>query len=103
MINLSGFNADLFNGTFDEEGVFTPSGGSSRSIPVIFDNEYSVVQGVGDTGMGIPAPQSLCKASDAPNVAVGDRLAVAGTNYYVQEVQPDGTGLVLLILSKDPL
>lgn len=93
----------LENEDFIEVATYTRAGYPSVTIPVIFDNEYSVVQGVGDAGMGIPAPQSLCKASDAPNVAVGDRLAVAGTNYYVQEVQPDGTGLVLLILSKDPL
>jgi hypothetical protein len=83
--------------------TYIRQGYASAQIPVIFDNEFSVAQTVGETEMGIPAPQALCKASDVPNASVGDRLAVAGTNYYVQEVRPDGTGLVLLILSKDPL
>jgi hypothetical protein len=88
---------------FAQTAAYTRAGYPPVAIPVIFDNEYSVAQTAGETDMGIPAPQALCKVSDAPKVAVGDRLEVAGTNYYVQEVQPDGTGVVLLILSKDSL
>ena len=84
---------------FIEVATYTRAGYPSVTIPVIFDNEYSVAQRVGDTGIGTPAPQALCKASDAPNVAVGDRLAVAGADYYLHEVQPDGTGPLLLLPS----
>ena len=86
-----------------QTATYTRAGYLPVPIPVIFDSEFSVAQMVGETDMGIPAPQTLCKASDVPNASVGDRLAIAGTNYYVQEVRPDGTGLMLLILSRDPL
>jgi hypothetical protein len=35
------------------------------------------------------------------NASRGDTFVVGGTIYYVQEVQPDGTGITTLILSRD--
>ena len=104
MIDLDGFNADLFNGTFDEEGVFTPTGGSSRSIPVVFDNEYQATQfQKADAEIESSGPRVMCLESDVPGVAHGDTLGIRGKTWYVIEVRPDGTGMVTLMLSQDPL
>ena len=101
MIDLSGFNSDYFDGTFDEEAVYTPAGGQAKSIQVIFDNGYSILPVIGEPGMGDSSPQVLCKTADAGSASHGDTLLVGGTTYYVQEVRPDGTGITTLILSRD--
>lgn len=83
--------------------TYIRQGYASAQIPVIFDNEYSVTLGVGEPGMGVPSPQALCKTADVANASRGDTFVVGGTTYYVQEVQPDGTGITTLILSRDPI
>ncbi|GAB4245689.1 MAG: hypothetical protein OHK0028_23640 [Deltaproteobacteria bacterium] len=102
MIDLRPFNAGFFNGTFDEEGVFTPFVGSPRSIRVIFDNEYQAAQfAQADAAIESSGPRATCREGDVPGVAHGDTLQVRGLTYSVAEVHPDGAGLVVLILSKD--
>ncbi len=86
---------------FAQTAVYTRLGYPSVPIPVIFDSEYSVVQEIGEPGMGVPSPQALCKTADVANASCGDTLVVNGTTYYVQEVRPDGTGITTLILSRD--
>lgn len=104
MIDITGFNAGFFDGTFDEEGVFTPSGGSSRNIPVIFDNEYQAAQyQEADAGIESSGPKATCLEADVVGVAHKDTLALRGVTWHVLEVRPDGMGLVTLILSQDPL
>ena len=88
---------------YAQTATYTRQGYASTQIPVIFDNEYSVTRGVGEPGMGLPSPQALCKTADVANASRGDTFIVGGTTYYVQEVQPDGTGITTLILSRDPL
>jgi len=86
---------------FAQTAVYTHLGYPATQIPVIFDSEYSVVQEIGEPGMGVPTPQALCKTADVENASRGDTLVVNGTTYYVQEVRPDGTGITTLILSRD--
>lgn len=86
-----------------QTAAYIRQGYSSAQIPVIFDNEYSVTLGVGEPSMGVSSPQALCKTADVANASRGDTFVVGGTTYYVQEVQPDGTGITTFILSKDPI
>lgn len=86
---------------FAQIAVYTHIGYPAAQIPVIFDSEYSVVQEIGEPGMGVLTPQALCKTADVANASRGDTLVVNGTTYYVQEVRPDGTGITTLILSRD--
>lgn len=91
------FNTD----EFAETATYVRAGFPATFIPVIFENNYAVIQEIGETGMGVPTPQVLCKTADVANAARGDTLVVGGTTYYVQEVRPDGTGITTLILSRD--
>ena len=86
---------------FAQTATYTRLGYPSAQLPVIFDSEYSVVGGIGETGIGVASPQALCKTADVENASRGDTLLVGGTTYYIQEVQPDGTGITTLILSRD--
>ena len=88
---------------FAQTATYTRLGYPSVPIPVIFDSEYSVAAGIGETGIGVPSPQALCKTADAANASRGDTLVVGGTTYYVEETKPDGTGVTTLVLSRDPL
>ncbi len=102
MIDLADFNAAFFNGDFDEAAVYTPSGGQARTVQVVFDNEYQAAQfQQSDAEIESSGPKATCRESDVSGVAHGDTLQVRGTIYSIAEVHPDGTGLVILILSRD--
>lgn len=96
---------------FGELGTYTPIGGAAvPAIAGIFNDPHLLVQ----TGSGAPAsdsqPTFLCRAADLPAAAAGgdagDTLALAASalhqavTYRVADLQPDGTGLVLLILGR---
>lgn len=87
---------------FARIATYTRLGYPAVQIPVIFDSEYSVSEGIGEPGIGVASPQALCRTADVENASRGDTLAVGGTTYYIQEVRPDGTGVTTLILSRDP-
>lgn len=102
MIDLEDFNAAFFDGSFDEAAVYTPSGGQARTIQVIFDNEYQAAQfAQAESEIESSGPQATCREADVAGVAHGDTLSIRGVTYSVAEVHPDGTGLMVLILSKD--
>jgi hypothetical protein len=67
----------------------------TTTVPVIFDNAY-------DEGIGMAAllPIVTGKAADFPGVAAGQTLLINGVTYKIDTPQPDGTGLVTLILKK---
>lgn len=73
----------------------------SAALSVIFDRAH--IEALGGYGGGIDAtaPAALLKTSDvaANSIARNSTLVIAGTTYYVQRAQPDGTGLTLLVLS----
>jgi hypothetical protein len=92
----------------DEFAVLaTPSGGGA-AFAVIFDREH-----IGALGGEISAnqPVALARAADASSLtANSSTLAIAGSDhhpvvvgtvtYNVRDVQPDGTGLSLIVLEK---
>ena len=92
---------DIFLTDFAVDATYTPSGGVVKTIKVVFDSEYLSVQVVGDVGVESETPTAHCKTSDLTGVKHNDTLVIEGTTYYVTEIHPDGTGMTLLILSKD--
>ena len=102
MIDLDDFNAAFFDGSFDEEIIYTPSGGQARSVRAIFDNEYQAAQfAEAKAEIESSGPRVTCREADVAGVAHGDTLSIRGVTYSAAEVHPDGMGLVVLILSKD--
>lgn len=86
---------------FGETATYTPEGGQASSVTGIFDLTYV------DINVGGFAPISglkavfTCKAADIEDQPEGDAITVRGVAYTIVVTQPDGTGLVQLILEKD--
>jgi hypothetical protein len=59
----------------------------------VFDAEWADVM-----SMGAPRPALTIVDSDFPGIVIGADASVRDTNYTVQEIRPDGTGMSLLIL-----
>ena len=89
-------NVFLQTDDFSEQFVFSRSG---LTIDAIFDNEFSiVVEDVEST-----APEITAADTDIVGVVHSDTFTNVETSavYNVIGIQPDGTGLTLLVLSLD--
>ena len=88
----------------DIEAFFTDSGVAATfkgtAISVVFDNAYKVIDAL-TGGIASSAPQAICKSADVAAAVPGDTLIIGSTTYYVTEVEPDGSGITVLTLSKD--
>lgn len=82
---------------FGVAASYTAAGEAAATVNGIFDREWS-----NELGMEGSGPLFRCAAADVPNVAHGDELVVGGVSYVVKGVNPDGTGMVDLILELAP-
>lgn len=94
---------------FGELATYTPTGGAAvPAIAGIFNDPHISVQNGIEVSASDSMPTFLCRAADLPAAAAGgdagDTLALAANElhaavtYRVIDLQPDGTGLVLLTL-----
>lgn len=81
---------------FAVDGTYTPSGGVASVIKVIFDNEFMAVEGVLSSD-----PAVTCKTSDMPNPRRNEPIVIGAVTYYIREGHPDGTGMSLILLSRN--
>jgi hypothetical protein len=66
----------------------------------IFSDAYAAIDEV--TGeAATTAPQFLCRSADITAVGRGTTVRINSIDYKVIDIQPDGTGMTRLILSKD--
>lgn len=92
-LNLS--DLDVFF-EIEEFGIAADIGGNT--VKGIFYNSYSAL-GEMDIKFESRTPQFLCKESDLENADHEDSVVIGLKTYHIVEIQPDGTGLVLLILA----
>ena len=59
----------------------------------MFDAFYADPLGISNS-----APTFRALASELDDVAAGDTLSIGADNYTVREVQPDGRGMIALVL-----
>lgn len=95
----------IFFGDFEGVALYTPTGNQhpssmSAEIQCNFDNEYIDLE-----QMIRQAPNIETHAGEVSSPAVGDKLRMFSTrdtesyvDYIVREIQPDGSGVYLLIL-----
>ncbi len=94
------FDALINTGDFAQSVVYTPSGGPAKPIDAIFDDEFSGLNT--QTGqMETSKPQVMVRDSDVAGVTKKATVTVGVIVYKVIGINPDGTGLTTLILSKD--
>ena len=93
---------NIFLSDFTVDGTYTPQGGGPSTIKVVFENQYQSIEMLSE-GVGVEStgPAATCKTSDVSTAKHGDTLAISGKIYYINGVQPDGTGLTRLLLSED--
>jgi len=82
---------------FGVDVTYTPQGGSSVTIKVIFDDEFREVSG-GEVDFAVHEPKFMCRTSDVPVIAEGDSVAYNGSSYEVTVVMSDGTGMTAVML-----
>lgn len=92
------FLADDLAAFFDTAGGFAQTatvGGSS--FPVIFDSAYQVaIDGVVESA----GPACHARTSQVSAVVQGTAITINAVSYKVREVQPDGTGVTVLLLER---
>ncbi|MBF0437448.1 MAG: hypothetical protein HQL77_19085 [Magnetococcales bacterium] len=96
--------------TFSVPVVYTPSlenrmelGGTPINLVGIFDEKREVVSLMGSDGMDAVIPRSVLEIRIADlgiEPMAGDDVTIDGMPYRVFEVQPNGDGLVILILNR---
>lgn len=87
---------DIF---FDVFGVAAVYDGATN-VTVIFDNNFEMLN-IQTGEIEGASPQCAIKTAAIANITHGKTLAINGTTYLIRGVQPDGTGMTRLILSKD--
>jgi hypothetical protein len=83
---------DVFLNTDDFAITATVNGSSVNGI---FGDEFVLVDFVESK-----KPVFSCKLSDVSSVAHGDTAVTSSDTYKVRGIQPDGTGMVKLILER---
>ena len=73
---------------------------NGKLIRCQFENEFAQ-QLPGEVGVAAASPRAYCRTEDVSTAAVDDTLVIDGTTYNVIAVEPDGTGVTVLVLSKD--
>ncbi len=73
---------------------------NSVTIQGIFDNEF--LQALEDNiGVETTHPQGQFKTSDVSSAVHGDTMTINSVVYNIIGIQPDGTGMTLILLSED--
>ena len=73
---------------------------NSVTIQGIFDNEF--IEAVeGEMGIETTVPQCQFKTSDVSTAVHGDTMIINSIDYNIIGIQPDGTGMTLILLSED--
>lgn len=79
--------------------TYSPVGGTSYPVHVIFDKAFSSVNMEGTIPVASTSPMAKLRESElqaAP--APGDMLIISGNSYRILEPEPDGHGIMVLRL-----
>jgi hypothetical protein len=100
---MTTFKDDLTNDLdifFNSEEFAVDVTYNAATIQGIFDAEFSSAV-EGEMGVESTVPQVLLKTSDVPSVAHNETMTINSVVYKVIGIQPDGTGMTLILLSED--
>lgn len=80
----------------DEFGVDATFG--AATVRGVFDSGFAAAQAAFAVGVEGAQLTFRCRSADVPGIAHGATITIYGVAYTVRGVQPDGMGLVMLIL-----
>lgn len=83
---------------------YLSSAGGETALTGIFDAAYLMID-AGEPGVSGSSPVFTCRSDDLNSLPIGradqdDRIVIGGIEYAISDIQPDGTGMTLLILEK---
>lgn len=65
-----------------------------------FEHEHDPVNAGGMVEFSIQSATFTCKTADVSAVAEGSLITINGSSYAVTDIQPDGTGVTMLMLER---
>ena len=92
--------AIFFDSNEFADSITITIGGSASTIKGIFDNEMTTIDVGDNAGLTANQPKVTVKTSDITNADFGDPVVINSTNYTVNNVLKDGTGITELFLSE---
>ena len=86
---------------FGSSATFTDvSAGTSSTVKGIFDKDSQEIVGMSDVGLIEDVPTFHCVSTDVTSAVFDDTLLVDSVTYKIKKIEPDGTGMTKLTLSK---
>lgn len=86
---------------FGSSATFTDvSAGTSSTVKGIFDKDSQEIMGMSDVGLIEDVPTFHCVSTDVSSAVFDDTLLVSSVTYKIKKIEPDGTGMTKLTLSK---
>ena len=76
------------------------SAGTSSTVKGIFDKDSQEIIGMSDVGLIEDVPTFHCVSTDVSSTVFDDTLLVNSVTYKIKKIEPDGTGMTKLTLSK---
>ena len=71
--------------------------GSASTIKVIINKEYFAIAGE-SVDIDGTQPVATCRSSDVTGIDTTDTITIDSVTYNIVNIQPDGTGMTMLIL-----
>lgn len=90
----------FFSSLDAKTAVFHLANGSFRAVACYFDNAF-LDANAGETKMDTTAPRIICPALSVYDIERDTIVSVAGREWSVVQVQPDGTGMAIVTLAHE--
>jgi hypothetical protein len=85
---------------FAKSVTYAPTIGTPKTVNVIFDNAFYEAHLLG-APVDSMNPSCEGKESDFIGISGNDVITIEMVTYYVVGYEPDGTGIIKIVLSKD--
>jgi hypothetical protein len=83
---------------FGRNFTWTPQGGDPTPVKGILD--YNYLDTTGGSGIQTYHASVMVEAADVPGIDTGDAWADGGQNFVISALEPDGEGLIEIILMR---
>lgn len=70
----------------------------ARTIKGIFDNPHSDVSAGGEVSFSMQESFIQVRSEDVTSIGQGSIITIRGSSYAVIDIQPDGTGMTMIML-----